>query len=409
MNKLSIDLDAARFYNMMIEQMEEEFKLIRDIGISAINIDYKIFLDNELEMFKNNLLSCISYNKMQIILRASEIEGYYTDYDDEEHLQKSLVKHKQFLYNINKDLEDKEIKTNVKVIFTGSRCLEGDTQKTLERDTRFFKELSSSVEHLKIEILTEVQGAKPTKGRVIGDIWSDFEYLCKNIPNKNWGICWSTGNSRMNFVEYNEELTPSKEVLDRVKIANIRNNISQNFDISLYNNEVQEQEIKSLIMNGYEGVFNLEYVYAYLEYKNVPYHEVYDSVYYLRCVLNYFIKQNNVNGLEVIDDISRMNRHSIRTIIKDNIKITIDKLNHEFDKLEIATHSLKVWSREDLVLEDIKENQIEICVRDEEKFVISAKFMMTREENEQKGYVFKILNKDTETIKKIYRLVYLMD
>lgn len=409
LNKISIDLDAVRFYNMTLEQMDEEFKDMKEYGIEAINMEYNMFLDEELEMFKNNILQCIKYNNMQVILRSRPLDGYYTEYIDDEQYQKSIVKHKQFLYNLYKILQENGIKQGVKVIYTGSKCEHNEAQKYIDKNIWFFKELSRSVLNMGIEILTDVQGAKPTRGRVVGDTWADFEYMVDEIPNVNWGICWSTANSRLNFVEYNDQLIPSEKILSKVKLANIRNNVSQNFDISIYKNEVQEQEIKALVISGYEDMFNLEYIYVQLEYNNIPYHEVFDGIYYLKCVLNYFEKKNVKGELLIIEDIERMNRQSIRTIIDKGIKIKIPEKNLEFSEVEIATHSLKVWDKGYLSFEDNKQFQIEIYYKDEDKLTINVKFMMIRDEVELQGYVFKITDKVPDIVKKIYRLVYLVD
>ncbi|HAN10714.1 MAG TPA: hypothetical protein DCP90_08915 [Clostridiales bacterium] len=409
MNKISIDLDAVRFYNMTLEQMDEEFKKMSEYGIEAINMEYNIFLDEYLEMFMNNILQCIKYNNMQVILRSRPIDGYYTEYIDDEQYQKSIVKHKQFLYNLYKVLEENGIKQGVKVIFSGSKCEDNETQKYIDKHVWFFKELASSVLNMGIEILIEVQGAKPTRGRVVGDTWSDFEYMADEIPNINWGICWSTANSRLNFVEYDDQLIPSKKILDKVKLANIRNNVSQNFDISIYKNEVQEQEIKALVISEYTGMFNLEYIYVQLEYNDIPYYEVFDGIYYLKCVLNYFEKKNKDGGLLIIEDIEKMNRQSIRTIIDKEIKVRIPEKELEFSEIEIATHSLKVWDKEYLLFEDNKEFQIEIYYKDEDMLKLNIKFMMIRDETERQGYVFKIIDKVPDVVKKIYKLVYLVD
>ena len=408
LNKASIDFDAVRFYGMTLEEMDEEFKKMKDYGIDAVNIEYKIFIDKEFEIFKENILACIKFNRMQIIFRSRPIDGYYTDYIDDEQYQKSLVKHKQFLYTLYNILEERDIKRGVKVIFAGGKCESGEIEKHIEKNISFFKELSSSVLDIDFEILTEVQAARPIRGRIVGDTWSDFLYMIDAIPNENWGICWSTASSRLNFVEYNETLIPDKKILDKVKLANVRNNINQNFDISIYKNEVQEQEIKALIINGYNNVFNLEYIYVHLENSNISHNDIYDGIYYLQCVLNYFRKKHEQEELYIINDIAKMNRQSIRTVLTKDIIVSIPIKSLELNEIEIATHSLKIWSEKNIVFKEDEEIQIEIKYKEDEPIILNTKYMMCREEGKFRGYVFKIIDKKPDIIKNVYKLVYLV-
>lgn len=405
-NEICIDLDAVRFYYMDLEQMDCEIKKMKAMGLSAINIMCDIFLDEQLKDFSNNLLKVIGNNKVKVVLYSTDRFGMELDCVYNEEVEEVAKKHISFLRDIHKKILDNDINSDVKVIYKSGRCMDGNTIEAIDRVSKFYKIVADEVKNIDIEILVELIAVKPMMGRMIGDCWDDIESMCCQIDAVNWGICWNTGNSRMNHVQYADSLIPPESVVEKVKLANVHNHINVNNKLAIYKSEIQDQEIKYLLSNGYEGMFNLEYVYAYLNDNNVDYEEVYDSIEFLGDVLKYFLYLKKENLLKVSTNIAKMNRQSIRRVFDENVTVIFEDGKLEFNSIELATHSLKVWNQTSLNLIEGKEYIAKVSIKAVGKVDVKVKLLMKREEQEGIGYIFKIMDKNKDIKKKINKIVY---
>lgn len=116
------------------------------------------------------------------------------------------------------------------------------------------------VEHREYDILIETLSKNHPNDQNLGDDISEINLFLKMIPDNNFGICWDIGHTRMNHIETGSSMFIQD--ISRVKMTHIHNLAYKRkfFDhIPLTDLDLQDEEIKYLIKNGYNGIYSLEF------------------------------------------------------------------------------------------------------------------------------------------------------
>lgn len=410
MRSLSMDLDYLKYFNLNDEDIVDELNRLKGKNVTSLIIPYEILLNKDLIEFKNKIFRCLSIVKFDLIFRAQSIRNYSATYTDDKTIEESVNCHKQFIFNLQEELSSLNIANKFKVIFQGGVCRGTDINIFYEKAFYFFNELAIATEKIDVDILIELTQIDYKMGRLIGNLWKDMKYLTDRIRLDNFGICWNMKSSRVNREEYGDDLIPQKELLDRVKVCIITNQNAYD-SRKPFNVEMQFEEIKALVLNDYNDVYHLEYIYSYLEENNIPYDNVYDSVDYLNYIITYYENEKIKDTLELNEDFEKMKRKTIRRTFNEDVMCFIENINYKFNEIEISEQDLKISCSYKFDLNDmtnytlvlkVKDYMLELAIG-----LITIRERLNEENNIIYDYIFKIKSEDRITKKKLLELIYL--
>ncbi len=405
MNKIAMDLDFIKIFKMDEEQMVEELKKLKELGIMALILPYEIFINKELMSFKEILLKALSAVQFELYLKVGSVKKYDTTFKSDKILLESIVIHKQFVFNTFDLLSKYGLENGMKVIYEGGACSDGNTALHLDKNIMFFREMANTLGKIKVDILIETLQTDIAKGRRVGDRWQDLEIMMRNIENENFGICWNMKNTRVNYLEYNDRMLPQKQINERIKMSTFSNVNAYIKERRPFNVELQIEELKYLISIEYAGVLHLEYIYSMIEEMNVSYQNVYDSVEYLKYVIHYFIYEKEKNGLVINYGMDQLKRKYVRRRFKEDALAIIQGYRHKFRNIEISENDIKLIMGEKVDFKIGEEYKIMLRVKDRAIELLCV-LIIIRNDVENYEYVFKIEDMDRDTCKKIVEMVY---
>lgn len=406
MKSISIDLDYIRYFDMVEDEIIDDLYTLQSVGVSTLVIPYEIFLNKELDGFKNKILKCLSRVKFNIIFRAQSIRNYYTNYTNDKELDESITVHRQFIYQLAEDLTNKNVANKFSVIFTGSKVVGNDIGIFYEKMVYFFNELCEGVSKLDVDILLETTEIDYRMGRLIGNLWKDIRYIIERVGKDNFGISWNMKASRVNSREYDDALIPDKDILDRIKFAILTNQNTFTNGVKQFNVEMQYEEVKALINNMSDCIFNLEFIYSYIHENNISYLNVADSVEYLTYILTYFTNEKAKHELDINIDPEKMNRKSIRRTFEENTIAIVNDSTYKFDKIEISENDIKLNS--EALFDYSKDVPYKIIIKSNDYLLeLDTNLLMIRNNQKTFDYIFMINNTDRITRRKLCELIYL--
>ena len=203
-------------------------------------------------------------------------------------------------------------------------------------------------------------------------------------------------------------MIPTIQVLDRVKMAIISNTNAYEVSKKAYNVEMQNEEIKALIMAGFEGDFHLEYIYSYIHENNIPYENVYDSIEYLGYILNFYEKLNNNNLLEVSLDLEKLKRKGIRRDFTRDVQVILESNGARFNRIELSENDLKLTTNIKFEFNEKHEDKL-ICKIHDSLIELNIRLVVIRMREDVYDYVFQITNEDRTTRKKLCEILYVIN
>lgn len=297
--KIGIDLNTRYLETKNSEgEIKKYIEDLRNYGVS--NLD--LIMDYVLNEYNSRVLELIKEAEMTISIHSNPIDGVYTTFEDLDSVRNSIDIHYNKIKDIDKILRSKGFNNIVPIIYHAGKVTK-DRNIELSLSTKFFKGLAEKVKGYNFEILTETLSLNHPKGDNIGNCWEDFLVLNENIKEDNWGICWDTGHTRLNSVEEGNNLYPPLEIVDKIKFTHIHdiNFKDSAHHLPIVEGESQDNEIKLLIINEYQGHYSLEYDFRYTDNSNQD--NVLFSIYRLKELVNYL--GNNRDTIELEEEFRR--------------------------------------------------------------------------------------------------------
>lgn len=409
MKHISMDLDYIKYFQLSDDEIVDDLMKLKNLNVETIVLPYELFLNRDLEDYKGRLLKAISEVGFKLSFRAQNIRNYSAAFVSEKLFNESLVVHKQFIYTLVEELKAYNLGTEgIKIIFTGTPVQNEEVEFYSDKCAYFFAMLSAAVEKINVDILLELTQIDYRMGRLVGNAWSDFERICELVDNSNFGICWNLKASRINASEYGDALIPSIQLLDRVKIAIISNTNVYEATKKAYNVEMQNEEIKALIMAGFDGDFHLEYIYSYIHENGINYQNVWDSVEYLGYILSFYESLNDRNLLEITVDVEKLKRKSIRRDFTRDVQVILESNGARFNKIELSENDLKITTNLKFDLKEKHQDRL-ICKIHGQLIELNIQLIVIRMRGDVYDYVFKILNEDRTTRKKLCEILYVIN
>lgn len=228
------------FPEMDFKQMELDNFVSYMVGLKAAGVkSFDFFIDFFLEMDhkKEKLLTIMKDNDMKITM-------HYVGTIEEAENKLNIAGR-----NIN-------VRYNVPIVFH----LPSYDKNKYSHVKEIIEKIKNLVEHREYDILIETLSKNHPNDQNLGDDISEINLFLKMIPDNNFGICWDIGHTRMNHIEEKTSLYIND--ISRVKMTHIHNLAYRKkfFDhIPLTDLDLQDEEIKYLIRNGYNGIYSLEF------------------------------------------------------------------------------------------------------------------------------------------------------
>ena len=329
--RIGVDLNSRFTNGRTTKDVDNYLKELRKHRVTNLDLIVSFVIEDD----NRHILESIYNNGMTVSMHSNAIDNIYTTFNNSGEIGVSVDKQLGDLQHTDKILREIGFSNDIPIVYHGGQVVDGDRKKALNLGAEFFNRLSEKTSSIGMSILMESLSVNHPKVDCIGNNWDDFQIMNNLILSNNWGICWDTGHTRSNSVEEGESPYPPANLVDKIKFTHIHNMYDNVDHLPLIDGEWQDNEIKFLVTNGYNGVYSLEYDYRFVDDFN--HIEVVSlSTYRLSAIVEYFIK-NKIN-IKLLETIQRSNLR-----IAKNEPITVVKGDNKYKEIDyqVSMDSIK--------------------------------------------------------------------
>ncbi len=233
------------------EEIDKYFKLFKEKNLYSLDMYTEFILKHKPT---NHLLKQLNHNNLKLTF-------HYNGKIDKDS-NKAIKQIKKELKEIRKILDKNHHLYQTNIVFHIPDYQDNKYQH-IKKMIVLFKQISEYALKLRFNILIETLSNNHPKGNHVGNDFSEIILFLNNITNKNFGVCWDIGHTRLNNIEDHENLFIPKKMIDRIMFTHIHNAYQKNGEfnehIPLTDLKLQDDELEFLIKNDYKGIYNLEY------------------------------------------------------------------------------------------------------------------------------------------------------
>ncbi len=265
MLKIGLCFPEIDYRRLEIEQFNEYLEMLKEKELYSFDMYTEFLIKHNptkplLEILKkNNIKLTFHYNGEFTLNNKLDLKKIKNDLKT---LRKILDKNKHYYQTL--------------IVFHIPNYVD-NKYKHIKNMIKVFQEITKYGLKLRFDILVETLSNYHPCGQKIGNDYSEIVLFLNAIKEKNFGVCWDLGHTRLNNIESREKLYVPVQLIPKIRFTHIHNFYQKNGEyidhIPLTNLKKQDAEICFLLKNNYKGIYHLEFpvenlkenIYVYLD------------------------------------------------------------------------------------------------------------------------------------------------